>query len=237
MSTTLMPVDPQTSPLRATRLLTITANLMPEEIVAARRAKRARSAVIGALVGVGVLLGGWFMHAQHQTRTAEQERDDVQAQVVDQRHKQQKYDEVVNVQAQTTTIVGQLKTVMATDLPYATLLDTVRQTGVSADVTVTGVTAKLDDAASADSAGTTPAKSDTVGTLQITGDAKDKNAVARYVDLLGKVPTVVNPFVTSVAESKDEAGAKKVEFSLNAEISGTAKCGRFTTPCKSTGGN
>ncbi|GAB1645236.1 PilN domain-containing protein [Krasilnikovia sp. MM14-A1259] len=236
MATTLMPVDPQASPLRATRLLTITANLLPEEVVASRRARRARTAVLGALVGVVLLLGGWFLHAQHETRTADRELADAKAQVEDQKRKQAKYSKVVDVQAQTTMIVGQLKAVMADDLPYTTLMDTLRHTGTT-EVTVSGISAKLDDAqtkAGAAAKTAAPVTSATMGTLQIMGTAKDKNAVARYVDSLAKVPMVVNPFVTSVAQVDGGGG---VQFSLNADIRSTARCGRFTTPCKSTGGN
>ena len=50
MSTTLIPVDPAATPLRSSRLLTISASLLPEEITIARRARKARNWVIVALV-------------------------------------------------------------------------------------------------------------------------------------------------------------------------------------------
>ncbi|RZU52242.1 fimbrial assembly protein PilN [Krasilnikovia cinnamomea] len=233
MATTLMPVDPQTSPMRATGLLAVAANLLPDEVVAARRARRARSAVVGAVVVVALLLGGWYMYARNETSIAERELTEVQDQVAAQKRKQNEYREVVSVQQEADTIAGQLKTVMATDLPYATLVDSLRDTATATEVVVTGITARLDDApAKGTTAQAATSTSVTMGGLEITGTAKDKNAVARYADALGKVPNVVNPFVTNVATS-----GNSVQFSLTAQISGTAKCGRFTTACKSTGGN
>ncbi|GAB1689612.1 PilN domain-containing protein [Krasilnikovia sp. M28-CT-15] len=238
MATTLMPVDPQTTPQRATRNLTIAANLLPDEIIAGRRARRARAAVIGALVAVLVLLSGWYMHGTFETRTAAREKADAEAQAITLKRQQAKYNEVVDVQAQTKTIADQLKTLMATDLPYATLLDTVRQTGTTSGVTVTGVSAKLAGADETKAKGTVSTNTAaTIGTLQITGEADNKRIVAKYVDALSELKIVVNPFLTSLAATKKENGEVGVQFSLTADISTTAQCGRFTTPCKTTGGN
>ena len=73
MATTLMPLDPAVSPERVTRLLAISARLLPEEIIAARRARRTRGWVI-AIVGVfAVLCGMWAVYADRERRDADEE--------------------------------------------------------------------------------------------------------------------------------------------------------------------
>jgi hypothetical protein len=127
---------------------------------------------------------------------------------------------------------------MADDLPWATLLDTVTTTGTAAGVEVAGINGSL---TAAGTNGTASAKADatelpstsgaaTIGTMTVTGTAPDKTSVAKFVDRLGTLATVANPFLTSATESK--AG---VDFSLRLDITGAALCGRFSTTC-TTGG-
>ena len=58
--------------------------------------------------------------------------------------------------------------------------------------------------------------------------------MAKYVDILGGQSQIPNPFLTSLS---DDDTAKDVKFSLTVDITSAALCGRFTTKCKSTGGN
>ena len=70
MATTLMPLDPATSPGHATRVLTIAAHLLPDEIVASRRARRVRDLVIAVLGAFVLLLGGWYAVATYRAGQA-----------------------------------------------------------------------------------------------------------------------------------------------------------------------
>jgi hypothetical protein len=125
---------------------------------------------------------------------------------------------------------------MANDLDWAALLDTLRSTGASSGVRIDGVNGRLD---AADSGETSPSNTlpstntaTSIGSLMVTGSGPDKQAVAAYADALAKQTTVTNPYVTSVAT--DDAG---VTFSLTVDIAQASLCGRFTTECKSPGGN
>jgi hypothetical protein len=236
-TTTLMPLDPALSPQRVNRVLTISADLLPEEIVVARRARRTRSWVLAVVAVVLVALGGWYALAEHQTTLANQELESVTAERIALQRKQADFAEVVNVQSETGTITKQLGGLLANDLPWASLLDTLRTSGERSGVTVDGISGSLNDsAAGAGTASTTlPSSSGsaTIGMLTITGKAPDKPTVARYVDTLGTLSTVANPFVTSVAKVSEG----DYTFSLTADVTAEALCGRFTTKCKTTGGN
>ena len=236
-TTTLMPLDPALSPQRVSRVLTISANLLPEEIVAGRRARRARGVVLASLVVVVALLAGWYVYAGHQVRLTDDELTRVTTEATTLQRSQSRYAEVVGVQNQTTTIARQLGTLLATDLPWATLLKTLRDTGTESGVTVLGVIGTLNSGstgAQATATGTLPSTSDsrTIGTLTITGTGPDKPSIAGYVDALGALSPVANPYLTNAAQTGSD-----VTFSITVDITAKALCGRFTTKCKASGGN
>jgi hypothetical protein len=232
MATTLMPLDPATSPQRAVRLLTIAANLLPEEIVATRRARRARATILVVLAVVVAVLGGWYAVAAHEKAGADAELEGLTTEATAlQRSQNRDFADVVDVQSRKTNLDKQLKTLMANDLPWATLLTDVTSTGRSAGVTVTGINGVL--TATADGPGATgrelPSTSTatTIGTLTVTGTGRDKPSIARFVEALGDLSTVANPYLTSATDNKDG-----VEYSLQVDITSAALCGRFTTTCK-----
>ena len=235
-TTTLMPLDPALSPQHVSRVLTISADLLPREVVAARRARRTRGCVLALVALVLVALGGWYMHADQQLRSATSELDSTTAEARTLQRKQSDYSNVVNVQAETGTIAKQLSVLLASDLPWATLIDTLRDTGSDAGVTVEGLSASLNATGTGTyGTGALPSSSGapTIGTITVTGSGPDKPSVARYVDALATLPNVANPYLTSVAES----AAGGVQYRLTVDITAQAQCGRFTTKCKTTGGN
>jgi hypothetical protein len=236
MVTTLMPLDPGVSPLRVARVLTIAANLLPEEIVDARRARRSRSWVLVALALVVLLLTGWYLRATYDRSKATDDLDDITAQTVATQRNQNRFREVVEVRSQTDTLTKELKTLLAGDLPYSTLLNTLRTTGKAAGVTIEGVTATLNSTTDGAAAApvTLPSNSNaaTVGTLLVTGSAPDKPSVAAYADKLDTLSMISNPYVTSVTTSTSNV----VSFSLTADITSVAVCGRFTAKCTTSGG-
>lgn len=234
-STALIPVDPALSPERLSRVLTISADLMPPEIVAARRARRTRAVMVVVLALVLAGLGGWYVHADRQLSQADEDLTVVSGQASTLQRRQADYADVVNVQADTKAITEQLKTLLAQDLPWATLIDTLRATGRDAGVTVAGLSGSLKEPANAAGTAALPGgpRVAPVGTFIVTGTAPDKPSVAKYVDELAGQAILVNPYPTSVTEEKDGT----VQFTLSVDIAADALCGRFTTACKPTGGN
>jgi hypothetical protein len=233
-TTTLMPLDPATSPQRVVRVLTISANLLPDEIVAGRRARQARGLVLVALLVVVALLAGWFLYANHQVSLADNDLNDVTSQVTTLQHSQGKYQDVVDTQTETATISKQLKSLLGNDLPWSTLLSTLRSTGTASGVTVLGVIGTLDAAnAGGTTTGTLPSASGvtSIGTITLTGSGPDKPSIAKYVDNLGKLTMVANPYLTTATQAE-----ANVTFSITLNITSKALCGRYGTKCKSTGG-
>jgi Tfp pilus assembly protein PilN len=236
MSTTLIPLDPATNPMQSARMLSIAANLLPEEVIAGRRAKQSRTYVIIALVLVAALCAGWFAYEAHEKRVAEDELNAANDTVTSLQRDQKGFAETLQVKADTTVRTEQLNTVMANDLDWAAMLDTLRASGTPSKVTVDGVNGTMD---SPDNTTSTTAvlpgsaTGTTVGELVINGWAPDKKAVAAYADALAKQTVLTNPYVTTVAKNEERGG---VTFSLKAEITSASLCGRFTTACKSTGG-
>ncbi|MDT4993099.1 MAG: hypothetical protein QOH97_2991 [Actinoplanes sp.] len=229
MSTTLMPLDPATSPRQAWRILTISAHLLPQEIVAARRAKRTRAWVLAVLVLVLILLAGWFLYAANAKSDAADELTTYATEAAALRRSQNKdFSDVVETQTKSDALDKELKIVMANDLPWATLLETLNAAAASAGVEITGVTGALTAAGTAGApALPSSSRAATIGTLTLTGLAPDKPSVAQFVDKLGGLTTVANPYLTSAAQ--DDTG---LQYSLLLDITGAAQCGRFSIPCK-----
>ena len=232
MATTLMPLDPAVSPQRVTRLLTISASLLPEEIIAARRARRTRGWVIVFVILVACLLTGWFVLERQETRAAEEELNAANTEVTDLQRAQRTYGEVVDVQNDTATLSKQLKTAMANDLDWAALLDQLRSVGESAGVTVVGINGALQDAGNSSSGTALPSTTTSapIGSAVVTGTGPDKRAVAAYVDALGKQSVLANAYVTNVTTEENA-----VSWTLRVDITSAALCGRFGDKCE-TGG-
>ncbi len=235
MATTLMPLDPALSPQQMNRVLTISADLLPEEIVAGRRGRRTRGWVLTALLVVLAALGGWYADAGHDTAVADRDLAKVNDRAIALQHEQREHARVVNVQTETTAITGRLKKLLADDLPWATLLGTLRTTGADSGVVVQGISAMLQaKAEGASTAATLPSTGGaaTVGTVTVTGTGPDKPSIARYVEALAKLKTVASPYLTTAVQNDDGS----VGFTLTVEITEQALCGRFTTACSTTGG-
>ena len=237
MATTLMPVDPAVNAQRANRVLSISANLLPDELIAGRRARRIRTWVVVIVVIVAALCGGWIVMANRDKQAADEELTAATSEMAELQRSQNKYSGVVQLRNETKLLKSQLKTAMANDLDWAGMLTMLRSTGEPLKIEVDGVNGTLPNAEAGNgssSAATLPStsKSDTVAAVIITGTAPDKEAVAAYVDALGEEDELANPYVTSVTANKGD-----VTFSLTVDITRDALCGRFGTPCKSTGGN
>lgn len=233
MATTLMPVDPAATTQRVNRVLTISAALLPDEIVAGRRARRIRTWVIVIVVIVALLCGAWIVSAARDKQSAAAELTAATSEVADLQRAQNDYSSVVHLRNETELLRSQLKTAMASDLDWAEMLSMLRSTGAPMEIEVDGVNGTVDETGKAPSAGSLPSTSkfDTIGQMTLTGSAPDKEAVAAYVDALAEKSTLANPYVTSVNTNEDD-----VAFSLTVDITRTALCGRFGDTCKSPGG-
>lgn len=240
MSTSLMPLDPAMSPQQVARLLPIKANLLPEEITNRRKARQMRTFVIVGVVLALVGLGGWSANAYHQHSLAEDDLTAVNAQIarVNATMNDAKHSKVTKTINDNKAISEELKTLMANDLRWSTLLDDLRATGASSNVTIGRITAALSQATSGSRAATSGSGTNAaVATLSLEGTAKDKSTIAGFIKKLAVTPGVGSPYLTSATQSaSDGKTAGHYTFSISAEVTSAALCGRFTTTCKG-GGN
>jgi Tfp pilus assembly protein PilN len=228
MATTLMPLDPATSPQRAARVLSIAAHLLPDEVIAGRRAKKVRGWVIIVLGVVTVLLGSWYAVVTLQARDAENDLKGVALEQTVLQRKQTEFQLLTDTRKDIAAIDSRLATLLADDLRWSTVLNTLRTTGVDSAIDVTAVAGALSSSASGGGTASTDrlptAKAETiVGTLTVTGEAPDKNSVARYVEDLDKADLFANPYLTNAAEAENT-----VQFSLSVDMTGAALGGRFS---------
>jgi len=229
--TTLMPVDPAVSPARATRILPIRANLLPDEIRAGRNARRTKIALIGTLIAVVAVLAGWYLYAVSQVSTANDNLTIATDQVRRAQNDKKKYAGAQGIIDDRDAVKADLKTLLADDLPWATNLDKLRADAKATGVTINAIagTVRTDP----DAAKVTAAKTQPVATIVITGTAPDKKHVAAYLDRLATLPGFTDPYLNTSAQA-DGGG---VTYALTAKITSVARCGRFTTACGGTGGN
>jgi Tfp pilus assembly protein PilN len=213
---------------RSLRIPNISADLLPVEITAARRTRKVRRTVIASLTAFAVALAAWYGMAFQETRTASTDLDRAQDRVRVLNSKQHGFTELVQVQKDAKTINDQLSSLMAKDLQWSRLLQSL-QSAAPTGITITGVTAALttDQTAGGPNAKSGIDSTDAIGTLTLGGVGTSKNVIAAYVDALAKVKGVANALPGDVTQQ-----SSGLQFSVHMDITKAALGGRFT---KTTG--
>jgi hypothetical protein len=233
MSTSLMPLDPAMSPQQVARLLPIRARLLPAEITGRRNAQRMRTFVIAGVVLALVGLGGWSADAYHDHSLAEDEMAAVNVQIgkVNSTMNDPQHAAVTKTINDNKAMSDNLKTLMANDLRWPTLLDNLRSTGTKSNVTLGQISVSLAEPGSGTAAG-----AGAVATLNLQGSAKDKSTIAGFIKKLAVMPGIGNPYLTTATQATNTSTvASHYTFTISADVTSSALCGRFTTPCP-TGG-
>jgi hypothetical protein len=231
MSTTaLMPVDPSVSPQQAARLLTIRADLLPPEIRDGRRSRRIRSLIVFVVLLVVAAVGAWYWQTTVAKESADQDYEAMFQSLTDTRAAQRtdEFRTLVEYQDGGEVLKTELTAVLADDLSWTNLVNLIRDTARQEKVELTDISASLAPKTEGvqDSNGT-------VGTMEISGRAKDKRVIADFVNELGSLQHVTNPFVTRA--NKDKTTKRFYSFTITVPITDKALCGRFTTKCPSGG--
>jgi hypothetical protein len=221
---------PPTDDGRAYRIIRIGANLLPVEIVVARRMHKIRWIVITSLILFIGLLAAWYLRDYRHTGEAEVRVGQAQDQVQHLQRQQRQYAEVVSVQADSKSIRTQLSTLLASDVQWAKLMGEV-QAAAPSGVSLVALlcTVNVGDTPP-DQAGHLPSTTTdkTVGAVTVVGTGPDKVTVAGYVDALAKVPGLANPQVSDIALQDG-----RVRFTVRLDVTAARLGGRYTTPSPS----
>src|SRR5690348_3757731 len=124
---------------RSLRIPDISADLLPVEITATRRTRTVRRAVVASVAVFAVALAGWYGEAIQERRTASQDLVQAQKSVRGFTNRQRDFDELVKVQKDSKVLNDQLRSLMAKDLQWSRLLQSL-QSAAPDGVTITGVT-------------------------------------------------------------------------------------------------
>lgn len=245
MSTILMPGEPTAAAGPPPRMLHIGADLLPPEIAEARFSRRLRRLVLISVGAFTVLVVLGIAVATGRTAVARGDLNDAENEAGRLTQQQRQYSEVVRVQAESAAVRAKLTTLLASDLPWSTLLTSLQDSAppgvlvlsaagtlspepaAAASTTVDPATAGrpgADPAAAPSPAVAVPSRRP-VGTLVVTGTGSTQTAVAAYLDALGKVPGLANPLLNSTNLAN---GAQ--QFTMQLDITDAALGGRYTAP-------
>lgn len=248
------------------RILPIVANLLPAEVVDARRQRKVRKTTIALLAGFVVLLLGWYGQAWYETSNARDRlaraQDNVQLAMAQQRA----FAEIVTAQGESQRITTQLRSLLANDLQWSDLMVSLQAvapegvlitgvfgllivaeptgpTGGTAGGTAPAATGDSAQAASGTEPQATPGAAGDpamgakvsawkTGSLTVTGSAPDELAAAAYVDALGTVVGLANPFLGDAVRQDGT-----LRFTIRIDIMSSALGGRYATKkANGTGG-
>jgi hypothetical protein len=242
MTATVAPLELSAEPGDSLRLLPISVNLLPGEIMSARAGRSARRGAIGVLLLAVLAVSAWYY-------TASQANDDAAAQLTSAQdattaalHGQHTYDDLVTTKGNILAKQGEVAQVTAGDVNWSRLYPAVRHilpagtklSGLSG--TTAPQTAPVMPAADPTATtGTTPVAvtptpaSTTTGSLVLTGAAPSKPAIALFVERLAHVHGLANPIVTSVSVDNK---SNVVDFSITADTTDAALNTRYTKGIK-----
>jgi len=199
----------------------IVANLIPPEVLQARRVRAVRKLVAYAL-GVVVLLAclgygfAWYRSQQAaDTLAAEQSRT---SQLLAQ---QKRYADVTLLQGSVAGVRTELSQLLAGDVDVSALMASVLgqlPTGASVNQLAVTLTAQGEQATAANLAAGSGALDTTgrphIGLISITGQALRVSDVSTLVDRLSTLPGFLDPYPTSNT-TNDKGTLFTVQFSIN----------------------
>ena len=198
----------------------LAANLLPPEVLQARRVRAVRRTNVIVLIVVLVVVAGGFVAATWRTHVAADRLAEAQATTTRLMAQQRQFAGVVQVKAQTARLSAQGSTLTAHSVDMQALLAALRG-ALPGGVSITQLTVTLDGdgqgagsttsaAGSSGGAGALDASGQRhIGSVTITGAARRLDDVSAYVDRLGKIAGVVQPYPAS-----SHAGAATVDYSL-----------------------
>jgi Tfp pilus assembly protein PilN len=220
---------PEPAAADAPELIRVFANLLPDEVIAARRLSKLKRRLALGMAGLVVVLALAFGYSWTQTNNAEGDLGAAQDQTLAMTAQLQKYAPVVTAQSSITQIQSQLRTIMAGDLQWSKLIATLTSSapGKLALTAIAGtVNAPGQAGGSTDSLNPLNTSGlQLVGTLTLSGTTPDYRSVATYVETLSKVKglAVVDPGLVS-------GNPGSLTFTITLSLTTESLGGRFSAP-------
>ncbi|MFL6162256.1 MAG: PilN domain-containing protein [Jatrophihabitantaceae bacterium] len=219
----------------------IVANLIPPELLQARRV-RALQKLVGAFLclllvvaGAGTGYAVFRSHESAQSLAAEQTRT---SQLIAQ---QNRYSNVTQIQGNVTQVRTQLATLMKMDVDSSALIDAMlKQLPAGAVVTQLALTIAEPTPTAANNAGASTLDTSGqphIGTVTLSGQALTVPDVAVLVDRLSALKGVVDPYPTT--NTVNDTGAQfTIQLSINDSLlSHRYALGSTDSSSSATGGN
>lgn len=183
----------------------ITANLLPPEVVAARRLGVIRKMIVAAMILVVVLGGAGYGYALLQQHSAHGDLSAEQAKTTALLAEQRSYAEVVALSGTIDQIKTELSTLMAGDVDAGKLVDAIvarLPNGASITQLQATIAQDLGQTNSSSSSGTGVGVLDTsgrthIGSVSVTGTVKSMQDGAAFATQLATIPGVVDVYPTS----------------------------------------
>jgi hypothetical protein len=196
----------------------IVANLIPPELLQARRARALRKLVTAVLCLLLVLAGAGTGYAMYRSHQASQSLAVEQSRTSQLILQQNRYGDVTRIQGNVAQVRTQLATLMGMDVDTARLIVTLlEQVPAGSSLNQLALTIAAPTPASANNSGA--AALDTsgqphIGTVTISGEAATVSDVALFVERLAAVKGVVSPYPTT--NTVNDTGTQfTVQFSIN----------------------
>lgn len=220
----------------------VTANLLPPEIVTARRLRVLRKIMLAVIGAVLVLGAAGYGYAMMQKRSAESDLAAAENATTQLQGQQRKYAEVVQIGGTVSQIKTQLATLMTADVDFAKVIDAVlaqQPRGGAVTQLQLSLTAVGSTGTGAAPQSTASGVLDTsgrvhIGAISLTGTTGSMADVPLFVTRLSTVPGIVSVYPTS-----QQANDKTIEYTVQLtvtdqvlthryDVAGTAASG--TTP-------
>jgi len=216
----------------------VVANLIPPEVLQARRVRAIRKLVAYALVALVLLAGLGYGYAFYRSQQAADALSAEQSRTSQLLAQQKRYADVTLLQSSVAGVRTQLSTLLASDVDMAQLTTSIlKQLPAGASVSQLAVTMAPTAGRQATANMTTGTGNlDTsgrshIGLVTVTGQAARVTDVSTLVDRLSTLPGLIDPYPTSNT-TNDKGTLFTIQFSIDDRLLSH----RYDTTSK-TGGN
>ncbi|HET8617294.1 MAG TPA: PilN domain-containing protein [Actinomycetales bacterium] len=199
-------------------------NLLPPEILQARRLRRTKVGLAAGLVVVVGAIGGAYVTQVNAKNRAQDDLNTAQAQGARLQAEQAKYADVPRTMAAIDRAETTRQTAMANDIEWFRTLTNVSIT-LPSKVWLTSLTLQVNGGTATGPAGTTPLAGG-VGSVSAVGTAMDHPDVATWLDVLGHQPGMSDAYFSS-SKKKEIGSASVVDFSSTATVTDDALSHRY----------